>query len=119
MLCEEKIVPIDGNDRLLVLQNLNSDEAIERLSNIPTTTKFIIIKDCEFIDFTGINLCGIGLDFVKINGTESNFDEQNYECVEDIGGVYDMSVSEKPKKLGFSEPTFSTNIYGKPNYSFK
>jgi hypothetical protein len=116
----KKIVPADGNDRLFILQNLNNDEAREQLSNIPTTTNFILIESCEFIDFTGINLCGIGLIFIKINNTESNFDEQNYECAKEISnGMYDMEIPEEPKKLGFSEPTFSTNIYGKPNYSLK
>ena len=120
MLYEKKLVPVDKSDDLLNLKNLNSDEVRKSLSNIPTTTKFIRIKDCEFVDFTGINLCGVGLIFVKISNTESNFDEQNYKCAEDLGNqMYDMEVSEKPKKLGFSEPTFSTSIYGKPNYSFK
>jgi len=107
-------------ENMMKLNNLSSDEVRKSLSDIPETMRYIEIMNCEFADFTGINLCELpDLRFVYLKGTESNFNEQGYYCSTDLGGgIYDMEY-EKPKETGFSEPSSSTDIYGKYNYSFK
>ena len=116
----DEVDDLKNQKNILSLFHLSSDEVREHLTNIPIETRFIRIKNCGFADFTGIDLCGIpNLTFVNLENTESNFDEQGYECAYNFGkGMYDMDY-EKPKEKGFSEPTSSTDIYGKYNYSFK
>ena len=125
VLGERKNSSVEADDLIGVknvfsLFRLNSAEVKEKLSNIPIDTVIIRLKDCGFADFTGINLCKLpNLFFVNIEGTESNFDEQDYECATKFqDGKYDMK-NEKPKKSGFSEPTSSTNMYGNFKYNLK
>ena len=81
-------------------------------------SKRLMKESIDTTDFTGINLCKLpNLIFVNIEGTESNFDEQNYECATKFDdGKYDMKL-EKPRKSGFFEPTSSTNMYGNFKYN--
>jgi hypothetical protein len=117
----EKINKIISNDnKLMTLNRVDSQTIRHHLSNISDTIRMIVILDSEFADFSEIDLCGLpNLQFVNLKNTDSNFEEQGYECAKEIvKGLYEMDY-EKPKELGFSEPTSSTNSYGKYNYSFK
>ncbi len=108
------------NNKMMTIKMSDSKIVRNYLENIPREVRFIVIDECEFADFNGIELCGLpDLMFVRIVHTDSNFEQQSYECAKDLGnGMYDMSYKNR-KELGFSEPTSSTDIYGKYNYNFK
>lgn len=48
-------------------------------------TKFIILSNCEYADFSGIDICGLPkLAYIRLPNTKNNFEEQGYECVIDV-----------------------------------
>ena len=111
---------VDGE--LMTITNANNETVREYLIKFSNKTRFIHLIDCEFVDFSGIDLCSSpNLIFIHIQGTDSNFKEQGYECAEEIGkNMYDMRfVEEPPKKKRFSDPSVSTNMYGDFKYSYK
>jgi len=115
---EEQV--LSQNNKMMTIKMADSKVVRNHLENIPEEVRFILIEDCEFADFTGIELCGLSdLMFVRIVHTDSNFEQQSYECAKDLGGgLYDMNY-EKPKEKGFSKPTASTDMYGDYNFTFK
>jgi hypothetical protein len=70
-----------------------SSKVVQKLLSILhlfDTVVFLAILDCESADFSDVDICGLpNLTFINLQGTENNFDEQGYECLENEGnGVY-------------------------------
>ena len=62
-----------------------SMETIQKLiSQLPKTTKFLAIKNCEGVDFSEMDLCNDfpGLVVVSLKNTPNNIEETNGDCVE-------------------------------------
>ena len=62
-----------------------SMETIQKLiSQLPRTTKFLAIKNCEGVDFSEMDLCDNfpGLVVVSLKNTPNNIEETNGDCVE-------------------------------------
>ena len=62
-----------------------SMETIQKLiSQLPRTTKFLAIKNCEGVDFSEMDLCNDfpGLVVVSLKNTPNNIEETNGDCVE-------------------------------------
>jgi hypothetical protein len=62
-----------------------SMETIQKLiSQLPKTTKFLAIKNCEGVDFSEMDLCNDfpGLVVVSLKNTPNNIKETNGDCVE-------------------------------------
>ena len=52
-------------------------------------TKFITISDCEYADFSDIDICGLpNLAYINLRGTENNFNEQGYGCAFEEGNSF-------------------------------
>jgi hypothetical protein len=69
----------------------NSRQVRKVLRNLPTSLKYLALRDCDFADFEGINLCSFDdLKNVNLIGTENNLEEQGYECLDqwDEDGQY-------------------------------
>jgi hypothetical protein len=80
----------DTTRRQLMLRNKSADVVSKYLNDLSDEIRFIAILDCEYADFSGIDVCDIEkLAFVNLIGTDNNFEEQGYECVEKMGeGLY-------------------------------
>jgi hypothetical protein len=66
---------------LLMLRNKSANVVSRHLNNLSDKIKFIAIINCEYADFSGVDICGLPkLVFVNLKGTENNFEEQGYEC---------------------------------------
>lgn len=70
-----------------ILLNGASEETVSRILNrLPKSIRFLAIQNSEYADFSNIDMCSYPrLMMVNLKGTDSNFDEQGYECTEDMG----------------------------------
>ena len=78
------------NQRILV-RNQSSKVVQKILSLLPSFTElaFLSFMNCESADFSDVDICGLpNLAFVNLNGTENNFEEQGYECVDSESSPY-------------------------------
>jgi hypothetical protein len=76
------------------IQGASKREVDIFLENLPEDTMFIQISDCEYADFSNIDICAFPkLTMINLKGTENNFDEQNYDCPynEYSDGIYDFT----------------------------
>jgi hypothetical protein len=83
-----------GEKTFQKITNASKREVDRFLENLPENTKFIQISDCEYADFSSIDICSFPkLVFMNLKGTENNFEEQNYDCpFSNFGnGVYDFT----------------------------
>jgi hypothetical protein len=80
----------DTTRRQLMLRNKSANVVNRHLNNLSDEIRFIAIVNCEYADFSGIDICGIrNLMFVNVVGTDNNFDEQGYDCFDQMGeGLY-------------------------------
>ena len=51
------------------------------LKNLPRNLRHLAIINCEFADFEDIDMCSFQLQNISLVGTESNFEEQGYDCL--------------------------------------
>ena len=70
-----------------------SSKVVQKLLSILhlfDTVIFLAILECESADFSDVDICGLpNLTFINLQGTENNFNEQGYECLENEGnGMY-------------------------------
>jgi len=74
----------------LMLKGDSAEEVSEKLSELNENIRFLAIFDCEYADFSNIDMCSFpNLNFVNLKGTDNNFEEQGYECFFDMGrGMY-------------------------------
>jgi hypothetical protein len=81
-----------GDTRIIMTNK--SSEVVQKLLSILhlfNDLQMLTILNCEFADFSDVDICGLPeLVFININGTENNFNEQDYECARygDDGFIY-------------------------------
>jgi hypothetical protein len=76
---------IEPDNARILLRNQSSEVVQKILSLLPSFTElgFLAFINCESADFSDVDICGLpNLVFVNLSGTENNFDEQGYECVD-------------------------------------
>ena len=75
----------ENDGESLMLRNESADVVSDYLSNLNENTKFIAIINCEYADFSDIDICGHNrLLYINLGGTDNNFDEQGYDCIDQI-----------------------------------
>jgi hypothetical protein len=75
---------VDSDDFKILMQRQSSEVVQKLLSLLPLFDKlvFLAIVDCESADFSDIDICSLPkISFINLNGTENNFEEQDYECM--------------------------------------
>jgi hypothetical protein len=78
------------NDKTVFVSNGNAETVKNALRQITDTTKSVGLMDCEYADFSDIEICNRpNLDVVIIKRTENNFKEHHWECI-DIDSEEDM-----------------------------
>jgi hypothetical protein len=88
---DEPHYTFDREFGLVLLVGGNSRQVRKMLKNLPNTLKYLALRDCDFADFEGIDLCSFDdLKNVNLLGTENNLEEQGYECLDkwDEDGQY-------------------------------
>ena len=88
---DEPHYTFDAENGYVLLVGGNSRQVRKMLKNLPHTLKFLALRDCDFADFDGIDLCSFNdLKNVNLIGTENNLEEQGYECLDkwDEDGQY-------------------------------
>jgi hypothetical protein len=75
----------EHNDSMILLKNKSSKQVNRLLSNLSENVKFIAIVNCEYADFSEINLCEYSnLMIVNLQGTPNNLTETQDECYESV-----------------------------------
>ena len=88
---DEPHYTFDRENGYVLLVGGNSRQVRKILRNLPDSLKFLALRDCDFADFDGIDLCSFNdLKNVNLIGTENNLEEQGYECLDkwDEDGQY-------------------------------
>jgi hypothetical protein len=76
---------VEPDDNRILLRNQSSEVVQKILSLLPSFTElgFLAFMNCESADFSDVDICSLpNLEFINLNGTENNFEEQGYECAE-------------------------------------
>ena len=86
----------EHSDSMILLQGKSAKQVQRLFSNLSENLKFLAINDCEFADFSDVNLCEFpSLRFVYLKGTPNNLEETQDECYNNMGGgMYDFSDGE-------------------------
>ena len=74
---------VEPNNKKILLRNQSSEVVQKILSLLPSFTEitFLTFMNCESADFSDVDICSLpNLAFINLNGTENNFEEQDYEC---------------------------------------
>ena len=88
---DEPHYTFDAENGYVLLVGGSSRQVKKILKNLPNTLKYLALRDCDFADFDGIDLCSFDdLKNVNLLGTENNLEEQGYECLDkwDEDGQY-------------------------------
>ena len=83
-----------GEKTFQKIKEASKQEVDRFLENLPENTRFIQVSNCEYADFSSIDICSFpNLTMISLKGTENNFDEQNYDCPFSYfgNGVYDFT----------------------------
>lgn len=72
-------------DDLIIFED-KSLEVIEKflsILNLFSEVEFLSIVRCDYADFSNVDICSLPkLRVINLKGTENNFEEQGYECVD-------------------------------------
>jgi hypothetical protein len=75
----------EHRDSMILMQGKSSRQVKRVISNLSENIRFIAILDCEYADFSDINLCEYPkLVSVRLVGTPNNFEETQDNCYEEI-----------------------------------
>lgn len=77
---------VDTDKDMRIFMKGESSEVVQKLLSLLhlfDKLVFLAIVDCESADFSDVDICGLPkIVFINLTGTENNFEEQGYECVE-------------------------------------
>jgi hypothetical protein len=75
----------EHGDSMIFIQGKSSRQVKRVISNLSEKISFIAILDCEYADFSDINLCEYPkLVSVRLVGTPNNLEETQDNCYEEI-----------------------------------
>ena len=67
---------VEYNDRVIMLDGATEQTVSRILRKLPKRLKFLAIKNCEYADFTGVDVCELpNLLFINLQGTDNNLEE--------------------------------------------
>ena len=99
--------PYEGffEDSKIMLVREDADVVKYTLNNLPDSIEYIAILNCEYADFSGVDLCDKkDLVFINLAGTENNFEEQDYECAYHEGEtIYTFFETRPPNRVTKSQ----------------
>ena len=77
-------------EQTILLDGASEQTVSKILNRLPKSIRFLAILNSEYADFSNIDICSYPrLMLVNLKGTDSNFEEQGYECPDDMGrGLY-------------------------------
>ena len=75
------------------IKNASKREVDRFLENLPENTIFIQASNCEYADFSSIDVCSFPkLTFINLKGTENNLEEQVHcDYTIPFDGVFDFT----------------------------
>ena len=78
---------------MITLKGKSAKQVQRLLSNLTENIKFLAIIDCEYADFSDVNLCEFpNLRFIHLKGTPNNLEETQDECYNNLGpGMFDFN----------------------------
>ena len=85
----------EHNDLMVMLMGKSSRQVQRLFSNLSENVRYITIIDCEYADFSNIDLCEYSnLRFVKVQGTPNNFEETQDDCYRnsDYGFEFNFTI---------------------------
>ena len=75
----------EHSDSMVLIQGKSSRQVKRVISNLSEKIAFLAILDCEYADFSDINLCEYPkLVSVRLVGTPNNLEETQDNCYEEI-----------------------------------
>jgi hypothetical protein len=75
----------EHSDSMILMQGKSSRQVKRVISNLSENIRFLAILDCEYADFSDINLCEYPkLVVVRLVGTPNNLEETQDNCYEEI-----------------------------------
>ena len=75
---------VEFNEKFVMVQKGDSQVVSRVLNSLPETVQFIAFLDCEYADFSNVNLCDYPKLSVNLKGTENNLEETQDGCYENI-----------------------------------
>jgi hypothetical protein len=79
---DEPMYRFDKERGMLFFEGGSSRQVRKILKNLPLNITYLSLRECDFADFDDIDLCSFpSLKNVNLIGTESNLEEQGYECL--------------------------------------
>ena len=87
----------EHNDSMTMLTGKSSRQVQRALSNLSENVKFIAFPNCEYADFSDVNLCEYpNLRFVNLGKTPNNLEETQDDCYHNMGGgMFDFNRDYK------------------------
>jgi hypothetical protein len=81
---------VELTEKTIFLDGASEETVSKTLNRLPKSIRFLAILNSEYADFSNINICSYPeLIMVNLKGTDNNFEEQGYECANDMGrGLY-------------------------------
>jgi len=70
----------EHSDTMIMLKGKSAKQVQRALSNLSENLKFLALIDCEYADFSDVNLCDYQNLTVRLKGTENNLEETQDEC---------------------------------------
>jgi len=75
----------EHTDSMVLIQGKSSRQVKRVISNLSEKIAFLAILDCEYADFSDVNLCDYPkLVSVRLVGTPNNLEETQDNCYEEI-----------------------------------
>jgi len=88
------------NNSTIIIKNKKKEEVKEIIDSLPSEITLFNVIDCEYADFSGIDLCGFPeLEFVNLKGTDNNFKQQGYNCFGDDDYIDNMFLRLSPEEM--------------------
>ena len=84
------------SDWMIALKGKSAKQVQRLLSNLTEAVTYLAIIDCEYADFSDVDLCEFPkLRFVHLKGTANNLEETQDECYNDLGpGMFEFNPSD-------------------------
>jgi len=83
----------------IIINNKKKEKVKEIIDSLTSDIVIINIIDCEYADFSDIDVCGFPeLDFINLKGTDNNFKQQGYNCFGD-SPIDNMFLRLSPEEM--------------------
>lgn len=94
-------------ERSIIIKNKTKDQVRQLLNSLPNGLILLNIINCEYADFSGIDVCGFPeLEFVNLTGTDNNFYEHAVNCFNGDDKSLYLRFSDEEKIQSMKGPTY-------------